>query len=98
MRLARLLKFQLNEPAEAAEHIRWYREIRHHRPVKPTAIVRESVEPAVVHFPYHINGPLPPLGDDVLIVSGLPRSGTSMLMQMLHAGGMPILTDFEREI
>jgi hypothetical protein len=27
------------------------------------------------------------------IVSGLPRSGTSMMMQMLEAGGMVILTD-----
>ena len=29
----------------------------------------------------------------VTIVSGLPRSGTSMMMQMLSAGGMPILSD-----
>lgn len=29
----------------------------------------------------------------VTIVSGLPRSGTSMMMKMLEAGGMPILTD-----
>jgi len=29
----------------------------------------------------------------VTVVSGLPRSGTSMLMRMLQAGGMPILTD-----
>jgi Sulfotransferase domain len=34
-----------------------------------------------------------PLSDTVVIVSGLPRSGTSMLMQMLAAGGVPILTD-----
>lgn len=39
----------------------------------------------------------PPLGDDVFVVSGLPRSGTSMLMQMLDAGGMPILSDRVRE-
>ncbi len=30
---------------------------------------------------------------DVVVVSGLPRSGTSMLMKMLVAGGCPILTD-----
>lgn len=30
---------------------------------------------------------------NIIIVSGLPRSGTSMMMQMLEAGGMPILTD-----
>ncbi len=29
----------------------------------------------------------------VSIVSGLPRSGTSVMMQMLQAGGMPIITD-----
>lgn len=29
----------------------------------------------------------------VTIVSGLPRSGTSLIMQMLHAGGLPALTD-----
>jgi len=27
------------------------------------------------------------------IVSGLPRSGTSMIMQMLDAAGLPVLTD-----
>lgn len=30
------------------------------------------------------------------IVSGLPRSGTSLMMQMLEAGGMPPLTDMQR--
>jgi hypothetical protein len=29
----------------------------------------------------------------ITIVSGLPRSGTSMMMRMLEAGGMQILTD-----
>ncbi|HKK31702.1 MAG TPA: tetratricopeptide repeat protein, partial [Alphaproteobacteria bacterium] len=39
----------------------------------------------------------PPLGsDEVVIVSGLPRSGTSMMMQLLEAGGIPALTDSER--
>ncbi len=32
----------------------------------------------------------------IYIVSGLPRSGTSMLMQMLEAGGLRILTDRKR--
>jgi hypothetical protein len=32
----------------------------------------------------------------VYIVSGLPRSGTSMMMQMLHRGGLPVLTDAVR--
>lgn len=29
----------------------------------------------------------------IVVVSGLPRSGTSMMMQMLEAGGLPPLTD-----
>lgn len=29
----------------------------------------------------------------IVVVSGLPRSGTSMMMKMLEAGGLPILTD-----
>jgi len=33
----------------------------------------------------------------ITIVSGLPRSGTSLMMQMLNAGGMPVLTDGERK-
>jgi hypothetical protein len=33
----------------------------------------------------------------ITIVSGLPRSGTSLMMQMLAAGGLPILTDQERK-
>lgn len=35
--------------------------------------------------------------EPVTIVSGLPRSGTSMMMQILAAGGVPILTDNIRE-
>lgn len=35
-------------------------------------------------------------GDDVIVVSGLPRSGTSMMMRMLDAAKLPILTDNER--
>ncbi|HVN87769.1 MAG TPA: sulfotransferase domain-containing protein [Candidatus Binatia bacterium] len=31
--------------------------------------------------------------DTITVVSGLPRSGTSMMMKMLEAGGLPVLTD-----
>ncbi len=33
----------------------------------------------------------------ITIVTGLPRSGTSMMMKMLEAGGIPPLTDKERK-
>ena len=32
----------------------------------------------------------------ITVVSGLPRSGTSMMMKMLEAGGMPVLVDHIR--
>lgn len=38
-----------------------------------------------------------PPENSVVVVSGLPRSGTSMMMQMLEAGGFPVLTDSARE-
>ena len=34
--------------------------------------------------------------DFVTVVSGLPRSGTSLMMQMLAAGGLPLLVDGQR--
>ncbi len=99
-RLATLLRRRLNDPAGSAEHWRLYREVRHaagkqrfRAPepppefrLKPAAAPVAAAEPPPVPE-------LPPLGEDVLIVSGLPRSGTSMLMQMLAAGGVPVLTD-----
>lgn len=38
-----------------------------------------------------------PIEETVVIVSGLPRSGTSMMMQMLAQGGFPIMTDGVRK-
>ena len=35
--------------------------------------------------------------DQIVIVSGLPRSGTSLMMQMLHKGGVEVLTDHNRK-
>jgi predicted AlkP superfamily phosphohydrolase/phosphomutase/tetratricopeptide (TPR) repeat protein len=34
--------------------------------------------------------------EEIVVVSGLPRSGTSMMMQILDAGGLRVLTDGER--
>ena len=36
-------------------------------------------------------------GQPIVVVSGLPRSGTSMMMRMLTAGGVPPLVDGVRE-
>ena len=32
-------------------------------------------------------------GEPIIVVSGVPRSGTSMTMKMLDAGGIPLITD-----
>ena len=32
-------------------------------------------------------------GEEIIVITGLPRSGTSMMMKMLEAGGLPIMTD-----
>ena len=36
-------------------------------------------------------------GEDIIVVSGLPRSGTSMMMKMLDVAGFEIMTDNVRE-
>jgi hypothetical protein len=33
------------------------------------------------------------MGTDIIVVSGLPRSGTSLMMQMLDNGGVEVVTD-----
>src|SRR5438105_6707784 len=33
------------------------------------------------------------MDSEIIIVSGLPRSGTSLMMQMLENGGVPVVTD-----
>jgi hypothetical protein len=34
---------------------------------------------------------------EIIVVSGLPRSGTSLMMQMLEAGGQTVLVDHVRK-
>ena len=36
------------------------------------------------------------MSSEIVVVSGLPRSGTSLMMQMLHQGGIEPVTDRER--
>ena len=37
------------------------------------------------------------MNEPIIVVSGLPRSGTSMMMKMLEAGGIEVVTDMIRE-
>ncbi len=49
----------------------------------------EAAEQLTEELEEHMKG-------EITIVSGLPRSGTSMMMQMLEKGGIPIYTDKQR--
>ena len=99
VRLAALLEKRLGEAESAREHRRVARRMRSHssaRPVRPP--VAERVENAAVSAPSDTpftaeTVEVPPLEESLIVVTGLPRSGTSMLMQMLAAGGMGVLSD-----
>jgi predicted AlkP superfamily phosphohydrolase/phosphomutase/tetratricopeptide (TPR) repeat protein len=90
VRLAWLLEKYLGDASSAHEHRRLARHMRTIRPSLP-----EAVESTAVFTP--LDTPpaveIPPLEESVVVVTGLPRSGTSILMQMLAAGGMKVVSD-----
>ncbi|MEH6534804.1 MAG: alkaline phosphatase family protein [Psychroserpens sp.] len=66
----------------------------HHRAEKAIENIQEKLETPVEFkdksdFKYR--------KDQIVIVSGLPRSGTSLMMQMLDKGGLEALTDSNRQ-
>lgn len=68
---------------------------RQHQPER-VAQLREEVRQraanrVITSKPVAQTPALPPM--DITIVSGLPRSGTSLMMQILAAGGLPVLSD-----
>jgi predicted AlkP superfamily phosphohydrolase/phosphomutase/tetratricopeptide (TPR) repeat protein len=100
VRLAALLDKHLGDADSAREHRSLARRMRRRktsRPVRPS--VAETVDRAagVSSSPdaRHTaeTAASPPLEESLIVVTGLPRSGTSMLMQMLAAGGMGVLSD-----
>jgi len=101
LRLARLLEQNCGTTegasteisAEAAEHRRIAREIRRASSPRRQAPVAVPVVAPPPELPARSLEGARPLADSVIVVTGLPRSGTSMLMQMLHAGSIPVLTD-----
>jgi tetratricopeptide (TPR) repeat protein len=104
VRLAALLEKHLNDAERAREHRRLAHRMRTHRTTRPAR------QPAAKHVediaadstPLDTPVPakaleMPPLEESLVVVTGLPRSGTSMLMQMLAAGGMRVVADGLRE-
>lgn len=96
LRLASLLDQRLGDPDGAREHRRLARSMRSRRarqvrqPVPGTVRAPGVASPAGAQLPADH---APPLSESLIVVTGLPRSGTSMLMQMLAAGGLSILSD-----
>ncbi|MGO9230510.1 MAG: alkaline phosphatase family protein [Bryobacteraceae bacterium] len=100
IRLAALLEKHLDDTGSAREHRRLALRMRSRRTARPTRpSVPERVEsPAAASTPPSAPSlsnatEMPPLEQSLIVVTGLPRSGTSMLMQMLAAGGMGVLSD-----
>jgi predicted AlkP superfamily phosphohydrolase/phosphomutase/tetratricopeptide (TPR) repeat protein len=107
LRLAMLLRARLNDPEGAVEHLALYRELRvaarKRSADRTTATPAEaggeasSLPPNTPAAQWVEASLLPEMGDAVVVVSGLPRAGTSMIMQMVLAGGLPVLTDGLRD-
>ena len=100
LRLGFLLR-RLGRRTEAQEHFQMFRQLRVSRrptersPAQPRIPAAAVLETSPSQEP--LAADLPPLDGEVVIVSGLPRSGTSMVMQMLSAGGLPALVDGIRQ-
>jgi tetratricopeptide (TPR) repeat protein len=96
VRLAAVLERRLGDPEGAREHRRLAQRMRRRKSVRRARVsAAERVEHAAPVV--EASGESPPLEDSLVVVTGLPRSGTSMLMQMLAAGGINILTDGLRQ-
>jgi len=99
LRLAALLEKHLGDPDSAREHRRLARHMKRGTGKERLSRQEETLgEPAATSFvaPRETSG-APPIEESLIVVTGLPRSGTSMLMQMLTAGGMSALSDGLRE-
>ncbi len=98
VRLAALLEKRFGDVESAREHRNLARRMRSRRTLRRTPL--PVAESAVAHPSAASTATLaemPPLAESLIVVTGLPRSGTSMFMQMLVAGGVSVLTDGLRE-
>jgi len=99
--LAKLYRDQLNRPADAFAHEGRARSLRieltaGHKTSPPRSDMSDSSDPSdPSDSPSPFDSTIDPAGI-ITIVSGLPRSGTSMMMQLLVAAGREALTDSKR--
>ena len=98
IKLAALLEQHLGDAGSALEHRELARRMRKRGRIRPAPVKVEVSVHARLNPPSCVGtGESPPLEESLIVVTGLPRSGTSMMMQMLAAGGMSILSDGFRE-
>ena len=103
--MAELYEGELNDPKKAEYHRKAAeksREIKDSTPSKADidATYRDILQKRTKRRANMADQtePMKPFGKDAItIVSGLPRSGTSMMMQALHKGGIEPYTDSNRE-
>ena len=95
LRLALLYERQLNNPEQAMQHRRLAKQLAHNQTEASKDSPADDTKVLAPHK-LHLSRKGDCTGCDapvITIVTGLPRSGTSMMMQMLSAGGMEIITD-----
>jgi tetratricopeptide (TPR) repeat protein len=98
--LAKLYETLIPRPAEATLHRRKAVELleRAESQRLPAVEAPSAAEPIPPLTAFAERAIAPSAFDkEIIIVTGLPRSGTSMLMQVLVAGGVPVLTDGLRQ-
>jgi predicted AlkP superfamily phosphohydrolase/phosphomutase/tetratricopeptide (TPR) repeat protein len=95
LRLATLLEEKLGDPEGASKHRKQARTMR--RTSRRTVQAPPKRSDAQDSANWMERPDATPLCESLVVVTGLPRSGTSMLMQMLKAGGVTPLTDGLRQ-
>ena len=102
--LASVLQGSFGDENGFLRHLRLSRDAKHVKEPRSTMVVDErqnleklSVSEVPPKASWEATEPdLPSLEESIVIVTGLPRSGTSMMMQMLIAGGVPVFADDHR--
>ena len=99
LRLAALLEKHPHEQGEqgdagsAREHRRLARRMRRRGTTRQAIDSADAVSSLSGAEANASREEMPPLDASLIVVTGLPRSGTSLLMQMLAAGGMRVVSD-----
>ncbi len=92
--LIRLYQYHLHDPVKTLTHQHIMERIQPVPNRRVVSQVTDSTRVSITAQPFKIQ-PIE-AAKVITVVSGLPRSGTSMMMQMLQAGGLPLLTDAQR--